>query len=40
MQTQGLENFFLGLETIFMAKVYPKAVKFAEAESIGQLVVF
>ena len=39
MQTQGLENFFLGLETIFMAKVYPKAVKFAKAESIGQLLV-
>ena len=39
MQTQVLENFFLGLETNFMGKVYPKTVNFAKAESIGQLMV-
>ena len=38
MQTQGFEDFFWGLETIFMAKVGPNAVNFAIAEMIGQLL--
>ena len=40
MPTQGLENLALGLETNVMGKVYPKTVNFAQAESIGQLLVF
>ena len=38
MQTQGLENFFGGSETICMAKVVPNAVNFGIAEKIGQLL--
>ena len=37
-QTQGLENFFWGSETIFMAKVGPNAVNFSIAEMIGQFL--
>ena len=39
MQTQGLENYLLGLDTIFLGKAYTEAAKFAEDELIGQLLV-
>ena len=38
-KTQGLESLFWGLEMIFMAKLCPKAIYFAIAESIHQLLV-
>ena len=38
-KTYGLENFFWGLETIFMAKVCPKAVNFATAETFTWFLV-
>ena len=38
-QPKGLKTFFQRLESIFMVKVCPKTVKFAIAESIGQLLI-
>ena len=39
MQTQGLENFFLGLEMIFWEKYTQKSVKFVKAKSIDPLLL-
>ena len=38
-QPKGLKTFFWRLESIFMVKVCSKTVKFALAESIGQLLI-